>query len=106
MEYGHQNVSFEFIWVPCGFALFLIQWAIWTQINRRLPPAKQIGFDALKDTFIWFREGGLLAQHKSLYPESRLPTVFRVLWGIFWLAVVGWMLQRWSGPRPPMQGFP
>jgi hypothetical protein len=81
-------------WVVSGAALAVIQWIIWKQINGRLPPEHQIGWQALKDTFIWFREDGLLAQHARLYPGSRLTTVFRVLWGTFWVLVAFWILAR------------
>ncbi len=82
-------------WVVCGVALFFVQMAMWAQLNRRLPPEKQIAWHALLyDTFIWFREGGLLAQHANLYPGSRLRTVFRVLWGTFWVLVAGWIAGR------------
>jgi hypothetical protein len=80
--------------VVSGAALAVIQWIIWKQINGRLPPEQQIGWQALKDTFIWFREDGLLAQHARLYPGSRLTTVFRLLWGTFWVLVAFWILAR------------
>jgi hypothetical protein len=81
-------------WVVSGAALAIIQLIIWTKINDRLPPKQQIGWQALKDTFIWFREDGLLAQHARLYPESRLTTVFQLLWGTFWVLAAFWILAR------------
>ncbi len=81
-------------WVVSGAALAIIQLIIWWQINDRLPPAQQIGWQVLKETFIWFQEDGLLAQHARLYPGSRLTTVFRLLWGTFWVLVATWILAR------------
>lgn len=81
-------------WVVSGAALAIIQWMIWKQINYRLPPERQIRKQVFKDMFIWFQKDGLLAQHARLYPESRLATVFRVLWGIFWVLVAFWIAGR------------
>jgi hypothetical protein len=81
-------------WVVSGAALMIIQLIIWRQINDCLPPMQQIGWQVLKETFIWFQGDGLLAQHARLYPESRLTTVFRVLWGTFWVLVATWILAR------------
>jgi hypothetical protein len=81
-------------WVASGAALAILQLVIWWQVNDRLPPQQQIGWQALRDTFAWFREDGLLAQHARLFPGSRLTTVFRVLWGTFWVLVAFWILVR------------
>jgi hypothetical protein len=81
-------------WGASGVVLAIIQLMIWREINGRLPPNQKIGWQALKDTFIWFREDGLLAQHARLYPGSRLTTVFRGLWGTFWVLVAFWILAR------------
>jgi hypothetical protein len=81
-------------WVLSGAALAIIQWMIWKQINNRLPPEQQFGKQVFKDLFIWFQKDGLLAQHARLYPGSRLTTVFKVLWGTFWVLVAFWMAGR------------
>jgi hypothetical protein len=81
-------------WVVSGAALAIIQWMIWKQINHRLPPEQQIRKQVFKGMFIWFQKDGLLAQHARLYPESRLTTVFRVLWGTFWVLVAFWIVGR------------
>ena len=70
-----------------GPALFIVQLTIWNQLNNCLPPMEQLGWQVLKNPYIWFQEGGLLARHRSFYPRSQLVKVFRTLWGIFWVLV-------------------
>jgi hypothetical protein len=78
--------TLTFSMVVVSAVIFFVQLSIWTRINDRLAPEQQIGWrQALLEYFIWFQEGGLLAQYARLYPQSSLGTVFRVLWGIFWL---------------------
>lgn len=56
-------------WVVSGGVLAIIQLILWMQINDRLPPKQQIGWQALKDTFLWFREDGLLARMRVFIPS-------------------------------------
>ena len=78
-----------------GTVIFFVQVTIWTRINDRLPPEQQIGWrQALYGVFIWFQEGGLLVRYARLYPQSPLGTVFRVLWGIFWVLVATRVIAR------------
>ena len=78
-----------------GTTIFFVQMTMWTRINDRLPPEQQIGWrQALYGVFIWFQEGGLLVRYARLYPESRLGSVFRVLWGIFWVLVASRVLAK------------
>jgi hypothetical protein len=81
----HHRQNLLLAWAASGSILFFVQLAIWNQINDRLPAKQQIRWQMLKEIFIWFQEGGLLAQHERLYPESRLRIVFRLLWGTFWV---------------------
>ena len=85
----------NFCLVVVGAVMFFVQLRMWTRINDRLPANQQTGWrQALLGGFIWFQEGGLLAQHARLCPQSRLRTVLRVLWGIFWVLVATRVLER------------
>ena len=68
----------------CGSILFFVQLAIWNQLNDRLPVKQQYRWQVMNEIFIWFQEGGLLAQHERLCPESQLRNLFKLLWGLFW----------------------
>jgi hypothetical protein len=81
-------------WMVSGAALAIVQWMIWKEINNRLPPQQQIRKQVFNDMFIWFRADGLLTQHARLYPDSRLTTVFKVLWGTFWVLLAFWYAAR------------
>jgi hypothetical protein len=63
-------------------------------VGLESPRAPLISQKPLEDTFLWFREDGLLAQHARLYPESRLTIVLRPLWGTPWVLVAFWILAR------------
>ena len=85
----------NFCLVVVGAVMFFVQLRMWTRINDRLPANQQTGWrQALFGGFIWFQEGGLLAQHARLYPQSRLGTVLRILWGVFWVLVATRVLEK------------
>ncbi len=78
-----------------GAVLVIVQFIIREQMNRCLPPDQRIGVrELLQNPFIWFGERGLLARHASLYPGSRRPTVFRLLWATFWVLLAASILAR------------
>lgn len=84
-----------FCMVVVGAVMFFVQLAIWTRTNDRLPVEQQIGWrQALLEYVTWFQKDGLLAQYARLYPQSRLGTVLRVLWGTFWVLVATRVLEK------------
>jgi hypothetical protein len=81
----HNRQNLLLVWAFFGSVLFFVQLAIWNQLNDRLAPTQQIQWRTLSNVYIWFQKDGLLAQHERLYPDSRLRTAFKVLWGTFWV---------------------
>ena len=85
---------FLFGWFLAGIPLGFLHYVIRDQINQRSPLDQQIGVRAIGNPYMWFVRDGLLERHKKLYPESQLPLIFKVLWGIFYVCLAGWIATR------------
>jgi hypothetical protein len=66
-----------------GLIALIIEFVIRAQVNRHPSPDERVGIHELQSPAVWLGRNGLLARHKRFYPQSRLSSIFRVLWVLF-----------------------